>query len=167
VGFSAGGALALRLAAENHRGLAGVVAVAAPVKWRDKTMGLVSVVHGANVLSGPMSAGRGFKPFHRVQPEHPHINYLHKPVRALYELNQLVGEMESHLGLVRCPVLLLQGSEDPVVEPRSADLIYRGLTSAEKTLIEIPATRHGILYEEIGDTHLKIVEFLDRLEETP
>jgi esterase/lipase len=164
VGFSAGGTLALRLAAEAPAGLAGVVAVSAPVKWRDPTMGLVPVLHGVNVLSRAVSSGAGLKPFHHVPPEHSHINYLHKPVRALYELNRLIAELEGRLAQVRCPVLLVQGTDDPTVDPRSGELLRQGLVSAAVTLLEVPSARHGILYEDVGGTQVRVAEFLAQLE---
>ncbi|MBI5017951.1 MAG: alpha/beta fold hydrolase [Deltaproteobacteria bacterium] len=167
VGFSAGGSLALRLAAEAPRGLAGVAAVCAPLLWRDKGMSLVPMVHGANVVLEHFGAGNGLLPFHHDRPEHPEINYLHKPVEALYELKELVREMEGHLRRVRCPVLLVQANDDPTVDPESVDLIYQGLGTARKTLVMVPSARHGILYENIGGTQEKVLDFVGRLEPAP
>jgi esterase/lipase len=166
VGFSAGAALALRLAAEQPEGLAGVAAVCAPLLWLDKAMSLVPMVHGANVLLGHISSGK-ILPFNHNHPEHPHINYLHKPIDALYELKELVREMESRLKDVRCPVLLLQATNDPVVDPGSVDLIYQGLGTQQKTLVMVPSARHGILYENVGKTQDRILEFLERREQAP
>jgi esterase/lipase len=124
-------------------------------------------VHGANVMLRPLSAGKGILPFHHGPPEHPHINYLHKPVEALYELKELVREMEDSLKRVHCPVLLLQGNDDPTVDPESVDLIYQGLGTGRKTLVMVPSARHGILYENIGGTQERILEFVQGLEGSP
>jgi esterase/lipase len=166
VGFSAGAALALRLAAEQPAGLAGVAAVCTPLLWLDKAMSLVPMVHGANVLLGRISSGK-ILPFNHNEPEHPHINYLHKPVESLYELKELVREMEGRLKSVHCPVLLLQATDDPVVDPESVDLVYQGLGTQQKTLVMVSSARHGILYENVGQTQERILEFLGRLEQAP
>ncbi len=163
VGFSAGGCLALCLAAENPPGLAGVAAVAAPVRVRDRGMRLVPLVHGANVVVGTLG-GKGVLRFHRTEPEHPDINYRHVPVEGLYQLGQLIGETQERLEDVRCPVLLIQGSEDPTVDPASAEILYRGLPGKDKALVLIPSDRHGILLEDVGGTQERIIRFLRDLE---
>jgi esterase/lipase len=163
IGFSAGGALALRFAAEAPKELAGVVAAGTPVKWRERGIGLAPAVHRANRMAGRLSSRRGVLPFYHLRPDHPEINYLHKPVSAIRELTRLVREMQARLPDVGCPVLLLQGDRDPVVDPRSAELIFRRLGSGRKELLMVPAERHGILYEGLGDTLPGILEFLEAL----
>ena len=162
VGFSAGGCLALRLAAERPEGLAGIAAVAAPVKVRDRGMRLVPLVHGANRLVGSLG-GRRLMTFHHTEPEHPDINYRHVPVRALYELGRLIDATREALGEVRCPVLLVQGTEDPTVDPESADILYKGLGVKDKALVLIPSPRHGILLENVGGTQERVLRFLEGL----
>ncbi len=163
VGFSAGGCLALCLAAEDPVALAGVAAVAAPVRVRDRGMRLVPLVHGANVVMGTL-AGKGVLRFHRTEPEHPDINYRHVPVRGLYQLGHLIGATQDRLDRVRCPVLLIQGSEDPTVDPESAEILYRGLPGKDKALVLIPSDRHGILLEDVGGTQERVLRFLRDLE---
>ncbi|MBE0617445.1 MAG: alpha/beta fold hydrolase, partial [Proteobacteria bacterium] len=164
VGFSAGGALALRLAADLPPGLLGVAAVAAPLKVRDRNMTFVPLVHGANRLARSTALVKGIMLFHRSHPEHPEINYVHMPIRALYELGRLIDDLEGHLGDVRCPVLLLQGTEDPTVDPRSAELIRDALGSERKELVEIASDRHGILYEDVGETRERVLAFVAERE---
>lgn len=160
VGFSGGGALALRLAAEGPAGLAGVAAVAPPLKVRDKSMTLVPLVHGANRLARSTAMIQGIMLFHRSHPEHPDINYVHMPIRALYELGRLTADLEDHMGRVKCPVLLVQGTDDPTVDPQSAQILRDGLGSARKELVMIPSDRHGILYENVGTTWARVLAFV-------
>ena len=94
----------------------------------------------------------------------PEVNYRHMPIRGLYELRRMVDELKDKLPKVRCPVRLLQGNEDPVVVPESISLIYKLLGSEEKDMDMIPSKRHGILYEDVGDTHRLIIDFVGRLE---
>ena len=65
---------------------------------------------------------------------------------------------------MQCPVLLVQATEDPVVDPESADLIYQDLSTSRKHLFRIPSAQHGILYEGVGETHEKILEFVHLVE---
>ncbi|WP_025321999.1 alpha/beta fold hydrolase [Deferrisoma camini] len=159
VGFSAGGILALRLAADRPEGLDRVAAVAAPVRVRDRGMRLVPLVHGANVVAHTLGAPDLMR-FHRSSPEHPEINYIHVPVKALYELGRLIDDTLDRLGDVACPVLLVQGSEDPTVDPESGEILYEHIPVRDKALVLIPSDRHGILREDIGDTQGRVIHFL-------
>ena len=164
VGFSTGGALALRLAADQPAGLQGVAAVAVPLKFQNKNMVFVPLMHRANRLVRWASSYEGIMPFRASEnTEHPQVNYRHMPIRGLYELRRMVGELKDTLGQVQCPVRLLQGDEDPVVVPESAALIHELLGTQEKELEIISSKRHGILYDDIGATHQLIIDFLNQL----
>ena len=163
VGFSTGGALSLRLAADQPEGLAGVAAIAAPLRFRDRRMVFVPLLHGANRLVSWVSSFEGILPFRLREVEHPHINYRNMPVRGLYELQRMLKDLEDQLPKVQCPVSLIQGSDDPVVDPKSASLIREKLSSARKDVTIVAATRHGILYEDIGGTQEIVLTFLESI----
>ena len=164
VGFSAGGALALIQAAAQPSGLAGVVSVSAPLKFRNRNMMFVPLVHGANWLAQWVPSLEGVMPFRKNESEHPHINYSNMPVRGLYELRRLASELERRLPQVSCPVRLIQASDDHVVDPKSASLILDKLGAGEKDLIAIDTARHGILNEDIDGTQERVIEFLAGLD---
>lgn len=166
VGFSTGGALSLRLAADRPERLVGVAAVSVPMRFRDRSMIFVLLVHGANQLVRWVSSSEGIMPFRPRDSEHPHINYRNVPIRGLYEIERVVDELEGRLPDIQCPVTLIQGTDDPVVEPKSAELIHKKLGTSQKNLIMVPSTRHGILYEDIGDTQQMIISFLETLSST-
>ncbi len=161
VGFSTGGALSLILASERPARLAGVVAAAPPVKFRDRGMRFVPLVHSANRLVRWMSSFEGVKPFQVNESEHPHINYRHMPLRGLYELTVLVDALRASLAQVTCPVKLIQGNEDPVVVPDGIHEVVAGLAHVPVELELIESTRHGIINENIGRTRETIVASLD------
>lgn len=164
VGFSTGGALTLLTAAQQPPGLAGIIAIAPPIKFKNRNMRFVPLVHGANQLFEWVSNQEGIVPFRPTEPEHPNINYQHMPIRGLYELTRMVSELKKSLGDVQCPTLVLQGTADPVVDPESAEIVHAKLGSADKQLNWIEATRHGILYDDIGETQQRALAFLARLE---
>ena len=165
IGFSTGGALALQLASAAPGGLAGVAAAGVPLKFRNRNMRFVPVMHGANRLVRAVSASEGIMPFRANDSEHPHINYRHIPIRALNELRLLVADLESKLADVRCPVSLFQAERDPVVDPKSVQLICNRLGGDSVEVTMVPADRHGIVYDDLGDTQDKLVEFVESLRE--
>lgn len=163
VGFSTGAALALLLAAERPPGLAGVAAIATPLKFQNKNLIFVPLLRGINQLTRLISPAQGVKLFQQNNSEHPHINYFNMPIRALYELTRMVDALEEKLPDVACPVALVQGTEDNVVDPQSAELILEKLGCVEKSLHWVFSDRHGIVTEDIGDTHAHVLAFIAEL----
>ena len=163
VGFSTGGALSLLLAADAPAGLAGVAAVSVPLKFRNKTMIFIPLVHTANTILKWLSAEERAFPFRVNQSQQPHINYRHIPIRALNELRHAIDRLEARLPEVRCPVLVLQGKGDTVVSAKSAEMLYKRLGSRRKHVHIVDADRHHILAEDVGETRALINDFLASL----
>ena len=163
VGFSTGGSLALIHAAQEPEKLAGVVVASAPLKFRNKGLIFVPLLHGANKLTEWMPAIENLMSFRKNESEHPDINYRHIPIRGLHELRRVTAEMNRRLKEVTCPALIIQGDADTVVDPHSADLIERKLASPDKTLHIVASHRHGILNENIGGAQDLVLAFLERL----
>jgi esterase/lipase len=84
-------------------------------------------------------------------PENPQINYLRNPVHGVYELEKLMKLVKERLGYIMEPVLVIQGSDDPVVNPVSGREIFEKLGSKKKQLIKINADHHGILRGKEAD----------------
>lgn len=163
VGFSTGGTLTLIHAAGCAPSLAGIVAIAPPLKFQNRNMRYVPLVHGANQLIEWVSNHEGVVPFRLTDSEHPQINYRHMPIRGLYELTRMVAHVKKILPNITCPALIIQSTKDHVVDPQSADLVVDQLGSRDKQLVWIDSNRHGILYEDVGKTHASVFEFLARL----
>ena len=79
------------------------------------------------------------------------------PVQALMELRKVAELLERRLPNVICPVMIVQGSDDPVVDPASAQVIDASVGATEKSLHMIQSDRHGILQDNIGDVQDLIV----------
>ena len=164
LGFSLGGSLALRFAAEAPARLAGVAAVSAPVKLRNKNLVFVPMIHGANRLAEWTSSLEGVMPFRLNESERPDINYRHIPIRALYELRRAIDELNRNLVKVTCPAAILQGTGDQVVDPKSAQIIFDKIGSSEKLLHWIESECHGVLSEDIDGSYEKIISFVESLK---
>ena len=120
-----GGALSLILGAEKPANLAGIVAVSTPMKFVNKNMIFVPLIHGANKLAQWVSTLEGIMPFRENDSEHPHINYRNMAIRGLFELRRMVDELDRRLPEIDCPVALVQGM-------RMASLIRKASSSSMK-----------------------------------
>ena len=150
VGFATGASLALLLAAERPKQLAFVAAVSAPIKFRKQSLRFAPLLHRINQLSQWVYVQNGIKPFQEGEPEHPDIEYRNMPVQALMELQKVADLLEHRLPNIICPVMIVQGSHDPVVDPASGRLIEASIGSPDKSLHIIESNRHGILQDNIG-----------------
>lgn len=163
-GFSTGGALALLHAADYPRGPVGVAAASVPLIFRNKNMRFVPLMHGANRLIRSISSTEGIMPFRPNQSEHPHINYHNIPIRGLYELRLLVEVLRKRAADVACPVLLMQGDRDPVVDPESVEILADLLEAEDVRTRLLSSKRHGIVYENIDGAQDHIISFVSELE---
>ena len=151
VGFATGASLALLLAAERPKQLAFVASVSAPVAFRLYSLRYSPLLNRINRLSQWVYVQNGIKPFQEGEPEHPDTEYRNMPVQALMELRKVADLLEHRLPDVICPVMIVQGSQDPVVDPASAQVIEAGVGATDKSLHIIQSDRHGILQDNIGD----------------
>ncbi|MBL6933724.1 MAG: AMP-binding protein, partial [Rhodospirillales bacterium] len=152
------------LAAEGPKKLVGVASVCAPQNYRNRTLVFVPLVHGLNKLSEWLPSFEGVMPFRENESEHPDINYRNIPVHGLYQLRSMTSDLPDHLPEIEIPTLIIQGDNDPVVDPDSANQIFKKLTTRDKALHWIAANRHGILNENIGDTCNLLTDFIARVD---
>ena len=164
IGFSTGGALCLLQAAQQPDRLAAVVSISTPLKFVNKNMIFVPLVHHANRLTRWFSSYEGIMPFRNNDTEHPDINYRAMPLRSLFELRLMVGQLNKRLADIHCPALLIQGDQDPVVVPESANLVFNRISSRDKRVEFVESRRHGILYENIDNTQGIIIQYLKLIE---
>ncbi len=162
VGFSSGGALALRVASEEPPDLACVAAIGVPLRFRDRRMVFVPLVNRINKLTQWLPSFEGVMPFRDNQSEHPDINYKSIPLHGLYQLRQMAEDVERRLPTVSCPLLIMQSDDDPVVDPESADIINNTVASEDRRLVMVKSNRHGILADDIGGTQDTVQKFLNR-----
>lgn len=160
VGFSTGGALALKLAGEQLPEIIGICAIALPIRLMNPAFPFIPLLHGTNKLVDMITSFEGLKPFVENETEHPDVNYNHVPVKSLYELSLLIDEMENAAPHCQVPILIVQGDNDPVVSYKSAEDFMRKLTSKNKRLHKIHSNRHGMLMENIGGTWEAINQFI-------
>ena len=69
---------------------------------------------------------------------------MRNPVSGGNELEKLMKQVENQLKNVMEPTLIIQGSDDPVVNSVSAQEIFEKLGTKEKQVLRIYAAHHGI-----------------------
>ncbi len=163
VGHSMGGCLAYLLAAE--QAVAAVASICTPTRLASRRSTLVPLLHKANQLAGMFPGVEGLKNFEPVSPEHPETNYHHLPISGIRQLQAVMAAYQERLAEVTCPCLILQGDDDPTVEPASAEEIAAALTHAEHEVVILPSDRHVLIMDDRLGIHRRIREWLERIEE--
>ena len=145
IGFSTGAGLALLQAANKPGKFTGVISINGPARLQNSSSKFSPMIVAWNKFLCALKAQKGKMEFVQNDPENPHINYTRNPVHGVYELERLMRYVKTRLADVRGAVLIIQGSDDPVVNPVSGMDIFSRLGSAEKQLVQISANHHGIL----------------------
>jgi esterase/lipase len=165
-GFSTGGLLAL-LHAARYR-VDGVIVVNTALKLNSLQVNyVVSTLNAFNEMIEYLHA-RGIKEWIENDSEVSQTNYPKHPLSSVAEVERLMNKTRKALAQVEAPLLIIQGDRDPVVDPKSADLIYRGVGAADKELMLIPRTKHNILTgnrAEEADLFGDIYDAITRLQE--
>lgn len=158
IGFSTGGLLSLHQAIHQpDEQLASVTSVSAPVEFQNKNMRFVPLLHQANKIIRWVSS-EGLVPFRPNQSEHPDINYMHIPIRALYQLQIFIKHFFDNPAPIHCPVVLIQSDQDPVVVPDSVNQLEQHIDSNHKRIEIIASEQHGIVFDDIDNTQQKIID---------
>jgi esterase/lipase/1-acyl-sn-glycerol-3-phosphate acyltransferase len=163
-GFSTGAGLALDLAAR-VKGLAGVFAISAPLRLKDFNARFAPAVDAWNRLMKMAGRSGAQMEFVENRPENPHINYFRNPISGVREIERLMDELEPRLGGIEIPALVVQSSDDPVVDPRGSEKIFKRLGGRDKKYVVFSLNRHGILLGERADmVYRTVAEFLQHLQ---
>lgn len=166
VGFSTGGVLSLIFAAKHPQKLAAAVVVNPPIKFKNKNMMFVPLLHGVSRLVRWVSSFEGVMPYRENDPEHSRVNYRNIPVRGLYELVRMNEALIKKLKRVQCPCFLMQSAGDPIITADSSKILQDGLVNADVTYIEVDSDRHGIIYENEAGAHKLILRYVQQFSDS-
>ena len=166
-GFSTGAGLALDLA-QRVPEVAGVFAVSAPLRLQDMAARFVPAVDVWNRFMEKFNLDEAKKAFVDNHPENPHINYFKNPISGVRELERLMSSLEPRLPQISVPALVIQSREDPVVNAKGTEKIFKLLGSADKQMVLFNFQRHGILLGEGSErVYRAIGDFLDHIRKQP
>lgn len=163
-GFSTGAGIALLQAANKPGRFKGVISINAPLRLQNITSRLSSAVVMWNRFLSSIRMKKGKMEFVSNVPENQHINYFRNPVSGVNELGKLMKVVEERLGFVADPALIIQGSDDPVVDPVSGLEIFGRIGTEQKQLIRIYARHHGIIRDGGSDeVKARVLEFVKKI----
>lgn len=164
IGFSTGAGIALLQASNKPGRFAGIVSINAPLRLHNISSRLASAVVAWNRFLDRVRLSKGKMEFVTNNPENPHINYFRNPVSGVNELGKLMKQVGERLKYIMDPVLIVQGSEDPVVNPVSGLEIFEKIGTEDKQLVRIFARHHGILRgREAPEVEARVLDFLKRV----
>ncbi|GEM_PF-110989 len=96
-----------------------------------------------------------------------HISYPQNPVRSIWELTQLIAEMQASLPQVTVPVLLIHSRDDSYVIKDSMQLIYEHLGSTDKQMVWVEGGGHVITEEPTrGQVFEAAADFIERVSKS-
>lgn len=144
-GFSTGGCMALLGAGRKTDKIQAVFSINAPLKLRQFTAKLVpSVVSMTGLLKKIKGSPKGWE-YVQNSPENAHINYKRNPLTGVRELGYAMDAMEAELSKITVPTLVIQGSNDPTVDPSSGPDIFKKVGTPLKELTVFERDNHGIV----------------------
>jgi esterase/lipase len=162
-GFSAGGLLALELAAR-LKDIKGVFAICPSMSLKDFSSKFVPAVDAWNRWMKKVRFNGAKKEFVENQPENPHINYFRNPVCAVMELELLMEVVADKLADIQMPALVIQSLGDPVVKPSGSRRAFKQIGSENKTYTMFNFDRHGILLGKDSEKVYKAIwDFIKEL----
>ena len=145
-GFSTGGLLALLHAAQHE--VDGVIAINSALKLNNLQVSyIVPTLHAFNEMITYLHA-KGIKEWVENKSENPDFNYAKHPLASIAQMEKVMTRVDKTLEKVTEPILVLQGDNDPIVNPKSAQLIYKRVHSTMKKLVVLPRENHIIVTGE-------------------
>ena len=146
VGFSTGGLLSLLAASRKLQPPTGIVTINAALSLKDIRINFVKTVHFWNELVGKITDEKSLtKRYVKNYAENPNINYNKNYLKAVIELQKLMESCYQSLDKIVSPTLIMQASNDPIVKPKSANMIYDRLKTIKKELYMPELDFHTIL----------------------
>lgn len=93
----------------------------------------------------------------------PEVGMDYYPMSAFYELLQLSSVVRPDLQKIIAPVLIIHSKEDDLTSVKSANEVYKKISSADKKLIILENSYHMVLYDNEKDfVFKKSVDFLNK-----
>ena len=152
VGFSTGGLLALLSTKKQYKEFVGLVCINAALHLNDmRIKTLLPAISFWNDIVSVFHEHEYAKEYIDNSPENPEINYHKHYVDAIEQLSLLMKKTRKNLHKIKKPILIIQGKDDPIVNPSSAHEIYESIESRYKTLKIIEASKHVIVIGENTD----------------
>lgn len=161
-GFSTGGGLALMATGLKKDKIKAVFSINAPMKLKQFTARLAPSVASINALLKKIKGSPTGWEFVANSPENKDINYQRNPLSGVRELSKTMDALEEHLPNIVAPTLIIQGANDPVVDPTSGMDIFSQIGTPLKELTYLERPNHGIINgAQSQDVFDRVLQFLN------
>ena len=93
-----------------------------------------------------------------------YTGYLHQPInshyplRALYEVKQIIKIIKPHLKDIQSSALIIHSKKDMIAAPASARCLIRHLGSTDKRLVWLERSHHLIMYDDEKEMVLNAIK---------
>ena len=88
------------------------------------------------------------------------------PMSCIYELVKMSRVAQKNMYKVKAPVLLMHAKEDDLTSPKSAEFVYKNISSSIREYIELENSYHLVVMDNERDfVFSKCIEFLNRISE--
>lgn len=144
-GFSAGALLALLKGSYAAQAVDGIVVINPALRLRHKSSLLSPMLDRWNRAMESLSLPSSAIKWVENEPENSDTNYLQIYIAGLRQFLALQADCQVKLADIYAPLLVIQASEDPLVDPEGAKEIIRKVRSPYKKLEEIVFKRHVIV----------------------
>jgi carboxylesterase len=157
VGLSMGGLVAINLGIRHPDKIAGVVTLAAALRFKDPTTRLSPLL--AKVVADWPSPNS----FNKAPLKSECANYPRFATDAFLSLLTYSQETELRLKQLHTPVCVLQSKKDQVVDPVSANLIYRDVSSTHRESHWFTRTGHEMGQDlEKDDVFKRVMGYVEK-----
>ena len=144
VGLSMGGIISLLLAPVLEA--ASVTTINSPQAVRNRRARFAGIYRGIDRIDPREPPAPASPEMQQFQQQ-----YDARPVGTAAELGDLIRAARRNLHRVTCPVLVIQSRADETVRPKSAEIIYDGISSVEKGLVWLEQSCHVATLDEERD----------------
>lgn len=160
VGLSMGGLVALELAMRQPEKIAGVVTVAAALKFKDPLTKLTPVLSKvARYWPSPES-------FNDPDLAKKCTNYKMFATDAFVSLHDYSRAIAKRLPEVHVPIRILQSKRDQIIAPESANIIYERVTSPLREIVWFEKSGHEMMQDMEADAVFsEIMGFVNQFRE--
>lgn len=148
-GFSTGGLLSLLHSSQRTHKIKAQICINSAISLKDiRVKYLIPTLSAFSNFLSLFDMGYDFV---ESESENPHINYSKHYMSSINELGKLIELTNEKLPLVKIPTLIIHSSDDPVVEPNSANIIYNAISSKVKKIVMIQSDKHVIVTNDKKD----------------
>ena len=166
-GFSTGGLLAMLTASNPSKRVKAFITINSPLLLMDKKNHLVPAVVWWKQFWNSIKSSNEKRTYIQTMTEYPETNYTKHALASVLQLKKLMQICQSRLSKITHPSLILQASRDNVVDPKSADIIHKKISTPpqNKRLVTFNLKTHVMIKGECKQMVFReIGKFIDELE---